>query len=67
MKKLINTVITSFAILGVIIMILAVNKIDCMIELGKNYSLIHSIKAMSVGMSFMIPSVVRRVYGKKFA
>ena len=67
MKKLVNVLITSSAILGVIIMILAVNKVDYMIEIGENYPLTESIKTMCIGMSFLIPSVVRRIYGKKFA
>ena len=67
MKKLVNVLITSSAILGVVIMILAVNKVDYMIEIGENYPLIESIKTMCIGMSLLIPSVVRRIYGKKFA
>ena len=67
MKKLVNVLVTSSAILGVIIMILAVNKVDYMIEIGENYPLTESIKTMCIGMSFLIPSAVRRIYGKKFA
>lgn len=67
MKKLVNVFVTSSAILGVIIMILAVNKMDYMIDIGENYPLIESIKTMYLGLSLLIPSAVRRIYGKKFA
>lgn len=64
--KLWNTCITGLAIVGVVVCVLAVNRMDYEICVGSVYPLVDTIKTMLCGCVLCIPAVVRRTYGKKF-
>lgn len=65
--KLLNTCITILAVAGVIVCILAVNRMDYEVCVESSYSLANTIKSFICGFGLCVPSVVRRIYGKKFA
>lgn len=60
MRRFVNYLITVCAVVGVIVIILAVNKMDYMVEIGKNYPLRDTIKTTMAGMMCMLPSAIRR-------
>lgn len=65
--KLLNTCITILAVAGVIVCVLAVNRMDYEMCIESSYSLMNTVKALMRGLSLCIPAVIRRIYGKKFA
>lgn len=67
LTKLLNTCITILAVSGIIICILAVNRMDYEMCIGSSYALMNTVKSLMRGLSLCIPAVIRRIYGKKFA
>lgn len=60
MKRFLNYLITVIAVVGVIVMFLAINKMDYMVDIGANYPLSSTIKTIVLGALCILPSAIRR-------
>lgn len=59
--KILNTLVTMLAVVGVFIAIGAVGTCDYMVETGQYYPLSQTIKTLLFGCSLTIPAIVREV------
>ena len=61
MKQLLNKGITLLAVIGVIVIIGALGNVDYLTTVGKDYSLITTIKSVVVGILLIVPAIIREV------